>query len=65
MPLRAFAWRPEYRKAGFARDALYLIRPDCYVALAHRSGAADSLGRYFTGRGIRSGTHESAGKHAA
>jgi hypothetical protein len=35
------------------------------VALAHRSGAADSLGRYFTGRGIRSGPHESAGKHAA
>src|SRR6516225_6606837 len=41
-PLHVFAWRPEYGTAGFAQDALYLIRPDTYVALAQRSGAVDS-----------------------
>jgi hypothetical protein len=53
LPLHVFAWRPQYRKAGFAQDALYLIRPDTYVALARASGAADSLQRYFEKRGIR------------
>src|SRR6266487_1731528 len=65
LPLHVFAWRPEYGKAGFARDALYLIRPDTYVALAQRSGAVDSLRRYFEQRGIRAETHGSTRKHAA
>jgi hypothetical protein len=63
LPLHVFAWRPQYRKAGFAQDALYLIRPDTYVALARASGAADSLQRYFEKRGIR--TESSAHKYAA
>jgi predicted signal transduction protein with EAL and GGDEF domain len=42
-----------------------LIRPDTYVALAQRSGAVDSLRRYFGQRGIRVETHGSARKHAA
>src|SRR5215813_14813439 len=58
LPLYVFAWRPEYAKAGFAQDALYLIRPDTYVALAQRSGAVDSLRRYFAQRGIRAETLE-------
>jgi len=60
-----FAWRPEYGQAGFAQDALYLIRPDTYVALAQRSGAVDSLRRYFEQRGIRVETQGSTRKHAA
>jgi 2-polyprenyl-6-methoxyphenol hydroxylase-like FAD-dependent oxidoreductase len=63
LPLHVFAWRPEHGKAGFAQDALYLIRPDTYVALAHASGAAESLRRYFEKRGIR--TESSAHKYAA
>jgi FAD binding domain len=63
LPLHVFAWRAEYGKAGFAQDALYLIRPDTYVALARASGAADSLQRYFEKRGIR--TESSAHKYAA
>jgi hypothetical protein len=48
-PLHEFAWRRQYGEAGFAQDALYLIRPDSYVALADedgliRSWRADSLG---------------------
>ena len=34
MSLHVFAWRPEHEAAGLARDALYLLRPDTYVALA-------------------------------
>jgi 2-polyprenyl-6-methoxyphenol hydroxylase-like FAD-dependent oxidoreductase len=45
-PLRAFDWRPEYEKAGLARDALYLVRPDTYVALAEASGDAQALQDY-------------------
>jgi hypothetical protein len=55
LPLHEFAWRPQYGAAGFAQGALYLIRPDGYVALADASGAADALQRYFAQRGIRIG----------
>ena len=34
LPLYVFAWRPQYGQAGLAQDALYLIRPDTYVALS-------------------------------
>src|SRR5262249_8223126 len=65
LPLHVFAWRPQHGEAGFAQDALYLIRPDTYVALAQRSGAVDSLRRYFEQRGIRAQTHGGTQKHAA
>jgi 2-polyprenyl-6-methoxyphenol hydroxylase-like FAD-dependent oxidoreductase len=38
VPLHAFAWTPAAKRAGLARDAFYLIRPDGYVAVA---GGAD------------------------
>jgi 2-polyprenyl-6-methoxyphenol hydroxylase-like FAD-dependent oxidoreductase len=53
VPLHVFGWRPEYELAGLARDALYLLRPDTYVALADGCGAADALARYFTDLGIQ------------
>jgi len=53
LPLHVFAWRREYADAGFAQDALYLVRPDAYVALAANPAAAASLQRYFDTRGIR------------
>jgi 2-polyprenyl-6-methoxyphenol hydroxylase-like FAD-dependent oxidoreductase len=53
VPLHIFGWRSEYETAGLARDALYLLRPDSYVALADGSGAADVLARYFEDHGIR------------
>jgi hypothetical protein len=34
VPLHVFDWRWEHHAAGLARDALYLLRPDTYVALA-------------------------------
>jgi hypothetical protein len=53
LPLHTFGWRSEYEKAGLARDALYLLRPDTYVALADASGAASALERYFGDHGIK------------
>jgi 2-polyprenyl-6-methoxyphenol hydroxylase-like FAD-dependent oxidoreductase len=32
--LHVFAWRPAMERAGFARNAIYLVRPDGYVASA-------------------------------
>jgi 2-polyprenyl-6-methoxyphenol hydroxylase-like FAD-dependent oxidoreductase len=52
VPLHVFGWRSEYEKAGLARDALYLLRPDTYVALADASGAASALDSYFRDHGI-------------
>src|SRR6185437_14465013 len=35
--LHTFAWTPSMQRAGFARDARYLVRPDGYVAFAQSS----------------------------
>jgi 2-polyprenyl-6-methoxyphenol hydroxylase-like FAD-dependent oxidoreductase len=55
VPLHVFDWRSEYDAAGLARDALYLLRPDTYVALADPSGAAGMIDRYCAEHGIRLG----------
>jgi 2-polyprenyl-6-methoxyphenol hydroxylase-like FAD-dependent oxidoreductase len=39
IPLHVFPWEPRVQRAGLARNAMYLLRPDGYVALA--DGAAD------------------------
>ncbi len=47
VPLHVFPWQAEYEAAGFARDALYLLRPDTYVAMADANGSgmrSDALG---------------------
>jgi 2-polyprenyl-6-methoxyphenol hydroxylase-like FAD-dependent oxidoreductase len=51
--LHRFEWSPEHEKAGLARDALYLIRPDMYVALADSSGSARAIEEYFRQRKLR------------
>ena len=53
VPLHVFPWRAEYEAAGFARDALYLLRPDTYVAMADANGSVDALAKYFVDLGIR------------
>jgi 2-polyprenyl-6-methoxyphenol hydroxylase-like FAD-dependent oxidoreductase len=53
VPLHVFDWRSEHEAAGLARNALYLLRPDTYVALADASGAPDILERYCVDHEIR------------
>jgi 2-polyprenyl-6-methoxyphenol hydroxylase-like FAD-dependent oxidoreductase len=52
MPLHVIDWRSEHEAAGLARDAIYLLRPDTYVALTDPSGTPDTLDRYCADRGI-------------
>ncbi|MDO7896936.1 FAD-dependent monooxygenase [Pseudomonas citrulli] len=52
LPLHVFAWQPGHRKAGLARDAAYLLRPDTYVALADPHADPATLSRYFSERGF-------------
>lgn len=55
VPLHVLPFAPEHAAAGLARDALYLLRPDTYVALADGAADAATLERYFSERGIRPG----------
>ena len=50
IPLHAFAWSREAARAGLARSALYLVRPDGYVALANDDGSANGLREYLANR---------------
>jgi 2-polyprenyl-6-methoxyphenol hydroxylase-like FAD-dependent oxidoreductase len=52
VPLHVFPWQAEYEAAGLARDALYLLRPDTYVAMADANGSVDALAKYFVDQGI-------------
>jgi hypothetical protein len=51
LPLHLFAWRPEMRRAGLRREALYLVRPDGYVALAEPCADPMRLRDYFSAGG--------------
>ncbi|MGJ7917320.1 FAD-dependent monooxygenase [Massilia sp. LXY-6] len=47
LPLHVFGWERAHERAGLARDAAYLVRPDGYVALAEATGKPEALQRYF------------------
>ena len=49
LALCRFPWRDAMRRAGLERDALYLVRPDGYVALAS-VGGGEALRGYFARR---------------
>ncbi|HEX4676896.1 MAG TPA: FAD-dependent monooxygenase [Steroidobacteraceae bacterium] len=53
LPLHSFDWSSGHEAAGFARDAVYLLRPDTYVALADATGTAGAVESYFTQHNIR------------
>jgi 2-polyprenyl-6-methoxyphenol hydroxylase-like FAD-dependent oxidoreductase len=55
LPLHRFAWQPKMQRAGFSNAALYLIRPDGYVALADPHADPERLRQYFDERGVRHG----------
>ncbi len=47
LPLHAFPWTAAAQRAGLARNALYLIRPDGYVGLAEDSTNPTKLAAYL------------------
>ena len=51
--LQVFDWTPQHEAAGLAQDALYLLRPDTYVAVADTSGAPEVVNRYCAQRRLR------------
>jgi 2-polyprenyl-6-methoxyphenol hydroxylase-like FAD-dependent oxidoreductase len=52
LPLHVFAWQPRMRRVGLRAAALYLVRPDGYVALADPLADPSRLRRYFDLRGL-------------
>jgi 2-polyprenyl-6-methoxyphenol hydroxylase-like FAD-dependent oxidoreductase len=52
LDLHRIPWRPAMRKAGVKENALYLVRPDGYVALAEPMGDAERLIAYLDEHGI-------------
>ena len=48
--LHVFSWREEYGRAGLRKNALYLLRPDTYVALVAEKPLPEMLTRYFAER---------------
>ena len=50
LPLHVFLWRPEMGRAGLRRNAVYLVRPDGYVALADPVGSAAAVTSYLDAR---------------
>jgi 2-polyprenyl-6-methoxyphenol hydroxylase-like FAD-dependent oxidoreductase len=55
LTVHAYAWHPEHLAAGLERDALYLLRPDSYLALVEPAGSAAALERYRADRQIAMG----------
>ncbi|MBV9911606.1 MAG: FAD-dependent monooxygenase [Sinobacteraceae bacterium] len=53
LPLHVFPWQPAYAACGLTEDALYLLRPDTYVALAGAEASPALLDSYFQRQRIR------------
>ena len=52
LPLHVFPWRPEVGQTGLRRNAVYLVRPDGYVALADPEGSAAAVSSYHNARKV-------------
>jgi 2-polyprenyl-6-methoxyphenol hydroxylase-like FAD-dependent oxidoreductase len=52
LPLHVFGWEPAMGRSDLQRDAVYLVRPDGYVAMVDSEGHAEALTSYFEMRQI-------------
>jgi hypothetical protein len=46
IPLYIFEWGPEAKKAGYLKDAIYVVRPDGYIGLVDESGDIQKISTY-------------------
>jgi hypothetical protein len=53
LALHTFPWQAAAARAGLARDAVYLVRPDGYVGLADPEAGPGRLERYLDARRLR------------
>jgi 2-polyprenyl-6-methoxyphenol hydroxylase-like FAD-dependent oxidoreductase len=55
LPLHVFRWRAEMDRAALQREAVYLVRPDGYVAMAvaDPGGGATAIATYLDARRIK------------
>lgn len=49
--LQVFEWKSSYQKLGLRCNAMYLIRPDMYIALVSSRSSPDELEQYFRSQG--------------
>jgi 2-polyprenyl-6-methoxyphenol hydroxylase-like FAD-dependent oxidoreductase len=54
LPLHVFPWSVAARRTGLRRNAVYLVRPDGYVALADAEGSAAAVLSYLQERKLSS-----------
>jgi hypothetical protein len=54
LPLHVFPWSVGVRRSGLFRNAVYLVRPDGYVALADAEGSALAVLSYLKERKLSS-----------
>jgi 2-polyprenyl-6-methoxyphenol hydroxylase-like FAD-dependent oxidoreductase len=55
LPIHVFAWDESTKKAGLEKDALYLVRPDGYIALASSRESDGALRDYAARHQVRYG----------
>ena len=53
LSVHVFDWAEAHEAAGFARDAMYLVRPDAYIALAAAEQNPALIERYLAGHELR------------
>jgi 2-polyprenyl-6-methoxyphenol hydroxylase-like FAD-dependent oxidoreductase len=52
LPVHVFEWQQKMRRAGLQKAALYLVRPDGYIALADPGADPERLRQYLSERGV-------------
>jgi hypothetical protein len=52
LPLHVFPWRTEMKQSGLRRSALYLVRPDGYVAIAADRNCTETVRSYLAELGL-------------
>jgi hypothetical protein len=56
--LCVFPWNAAYEKSGLSRNAIYLLRPDTYIALAVDKQDPEILRSYFADRDLSLGSSQ-------